>query len=37
MAAFNEEYMHEKYTDKTVLGISPKIINQVTSEKMARD
>jgi len=37
MADFNLDVLMEKYAEKTVLAISPKIINQVTAEKMARE
>jgi len=37
MAVFNEENMQEKHANKTVLAVSPCIVNQVTAEKLARE
>jgi len=37
MADFDLEFLMEKYQNKTVLGISPKIIKQITAEKLARE
>jgi len=37
MAGFNMEEVMEKYENKTVLAISPPIINQITAEKIARE
>jgi len=37
MAAFNLDNIMEKNVDKTVLAISPRIVNQVTAEKLAHE
>ena len=37
MANFDLETVMAKYTDKTVLAISPRIINQITAEKLAKE
>ena len=34
--AFDLEFITEKYSETTVLAISPKIVNQVTAKKLAR-
>ena len=36
-AAFNLDDTMEKYSDKAVLAINSRIINQVTAEKLARE
>jgi len=35
MSGFNMEEVMEKYENKTVLAISPRILNQITAEKIA--
>jgi len=37
MATFNIEATMQKYETKTVLAISPCIINQITTDKLARE
>jgi len=37
MAAFNLDNIMEEYVNKTVLAISPRIVNQVTAEKLAHE
>ena len=37
MANFGMNAIEEKYESKTVLAISPRIVNQLTAEKLARE
>jgi len=37
MAAFDAKVIIKKYAGKTVLAISPKVINQIKAEKLARE
>jgi len=37
MAGFNMEEVEEKYADNTVLVVRPRVINQITAEKMVKE